>query len=160
MLGLGGNIGVNQLGNIGVDRFFKVINNGEFLENVDPVIEANPGNDLKPYAPVKVISDGVLWGSDIDFSWTRRTRIGGALRNLTGTVPLSEDTEEYEVEIYDGVTLINTYTGLTTPLLTWTAANQSADFPGGDPGQVSLIVYQISAQVGRGFPSFKTVITI
>jgi hypothetical protein len=160
MLGSGGNIGTNDLGNLNVDRFFKVINNGQNLSEVDPAIEANPGYDLTPYAPVWVESDGALWGNDIEFSWTRRTRVGGALKDSTGTIPVSEDTEEYEVEIFDGATLERTFTGLTTPTVTYTSAQQTADAWSGTPTEVSVIVYQISAQVGRGFPSVKTVIAV
>jgi hypothetical protein len=160
MLGLGGNIGNDDIANIGNDRFFKTLNNGDSLDDVDPTVESNPGYDLKPYAPVWVESDGALWGTDITFDWTRRTRVGGALKDSTGSVPLAEDTEEYEVEIYDGATLERTFTGLTTPTVTYTSAQQTADAWSGTPTEVSVIVYQISAQVGRGFPSVKTVIPV
>jgi hypothetical protein len=160
MLGVGGNIGTTTLGNIGANRNFKTIASGSFLEDAIPLQENNPGYDLKPYAPVWVESDGSLWGTDIVLSWTRRTRVGGELRNLTGTVPVSEDSEEYEVEIYDGLTLERTFTGLTTPTVTYTSAQQTADAWSGTPSEISVIVYQISGQVGRGFPSYKTVIPV
>jgi hypothetical protein len=151
-------IAPTTLGNVGVTKFLKPVHAGDLLEDEVPLEEANPANDLKPWAPVWVVSDGALWGSDIVFSWIRRTRVGGELRNLTGTVPISEDTEEYEAEIWDGATLKRTYLGLTTPTFTYTTAEQTAD--SWTPTEVSVIVYQVSAQVGRGFPSYKTVIQV
>ena len=82
------------------------------------------------------------------------------MKNLTGYTPISEDTEEYEVEIWDGITLERTFTGLITPTVTYTSAQQTADAWSGTPTEISVIVYQISAQVGRGFPSYKTVIQV
>lgn len=158
MLDATGSIATTTLGNLDVDKYMKAVPAGSLLENAQELIEANPGNDLKPYAPVWVESDGALWGTDIDFSWIRRTRIGGELRNLTGTVLVNEDTEEYEAEIWDGITLKRTFTGLTTPAFTYTVAQQTAD--SWTPSEVSVIVYQVSAQVGRGFPSYKTVIGV
>ena len=108
------------------------------------------GNDLKPYAPVHLAASG-SFGADITLSWVRRTRVGGDLQDGFGTVLLAEDTEEYEIEILgpdDDVR--RTVTGLTSPTFTYTAAMQAEDFPEGYPAS-AFVVYQISAQVGRGF---------
>jgi hypothetical protein len=43
-----------------------------------------------------------------------------------------------------------TVTGLTSPTFTYTTAMQAEDFPEGYPAS-AFVVYQISAQVGRGF---------
>ena len=40
-------------------------------------------------------------------------------------------------------------TDLSSPAFTYTAAMQAEDFPSGGPGRIA--VWQISAQVGRGF---------
>jgi hypothetical protein len=78
--------------------------------------------------------------------------MGGALIDGSGEVPLAEDTEEYELEILDGPggTALRTETGITTTSFTYTSGMQSADF-GGAQTELSFVVYQISAQVGRGF---------
>jgi hypothetical protein len=91
------------------------------------------------------------FGADITLSWVRRTRVGGDLEDGFGTVLLAEDSEEYELEILgpdDDVR--RTVTGLTSPSFTYTAAMQALDFPEGYPAS-AFAVYQISAQVGRGF---------
>jgi hypothetical protein len=75
--------------------------------------------------------------------------VGGA---WTGgaAIPLSELTEEYEVEIMNGGSVVRTFTGLTSPTVTWTAAMQTTDF-GSTQSSVSWRVYQVSDAVGRGF---------
>jgi hypothetical protein len=95
---------------------------------------------------------------DVTLSWQRRTRVGGELIDGSGEVPLAEDTEEYELEILDGPggAVLRTETGITATSFTYTSGMQSADF-GGAQTELSFVVYQISAQVGRGFPGERTV---
>jgi hypothetical protein len=93
-------------------------------------------------------------------TWVRRTRVGGALLDGTGDVPVAEDEERYELVVYDGAEpalgpakpdpgVLRTVTDLSSPAFTYTAAMQAADFPSGGPGRIA--VWQISVQVGRGF---------
>jgi hypothetical protein len=108
------------------------------------------GNDLKPYAPAQLETAG-SFGADITLSWQRRTRVGGELIDGTGEVPLAEDAEEYELEILGPDNDIRrTITALSSPTFTYTAAMQAEDFLEGYPAS-AFVVYQISAQVGRGF---------
>jgi hypothetical protein len=92
--------------------------------------------------------------ANILITWERRTRVGGAWLDGTGTVPLSEESEQYDLEIYslDGDTVIRSVKGLTTNSYDYTAALQYADFGQYVPC-VYVKVYQISASVGRGFPA-------
>lgn len=112
------------------------------------------GNDLKPYAPASF--GGTVDGSfNINMTWIRRTRIGGEADWGDGvtSVPLSEESELYTVEIFDSMgNLKRTVTGLTSPLFQYTAAMQTTDF-GSDQASVVATVWQISASVGKGFPT-------
>jgi len=105
---------------------------------------------LRPYALVN--HTAVLDGVDIDLAATRRTRYGGELMDGTGTVPLNEESEAYELEIWNaaGDTLLRTVTGLSTPEYTYLEADIITDF-GTTPASLNLKWYQISAAVGRGF---------
>ena len=77
--------------------------------------------------------------------------VGGELIDGTGGVPLAEDTEEYELEILGPDDEVRrTVTGLTSPPFTYTTAMQAEDFPEGYPAS-AFVVYEISAQAGRGF---------
>ncbi len=105
-----------------------------------------------PYAPSHVA--GTRPASDWLFTLIRRTRIGGAWRDLVD-VPLGESSENYEWDVMDGATVKRTLTSVVESV-TYTAAQQTTDF-GGVVDSVELNVYQISDTVGRGF---KTNITI
>jgi hypothetical protein len=111
------------------------------------------GKDLMPYAPVRVggFFDGL---GDLIITWIRRTRIGGGdgLNDPTTSagLPLSEDAELYDVDVLNGSTVVRTVSGLTTPTMVYTVAMMTADF-GSVPASVTVNVYQISGEVGRGF---------
>jgi hypothetical protein len=90
--------------------------------------------------------------SNITISWERRTRISGAWLDGQGTVPLSEESEVYDLEIWDdtGSNLIRSALGLTSKSFLYTSGMQYQDF-GAYKASVYVKVYQKSAVVGRGF---------
>ena len=83
--------------------------------------------------------------------WTRRSRSLAADTWGTGDVPLSEDSEFYEVEILDGATVKRTLQVATTSAL-YTAAQQIADWRAllGPGNSLDLRIFQLSALIGRG----------
>lgn len=106
------------------------------------------GATLMPYAPARVV-----WstdGTDLTGTIIRRTRVGGAWVGGT-TIPLSENSEAYEVDIYSGSTLKRTIAVTGTNTFAYTAADMATDGIAftADP---DAIVYQMSDAVGRGFP--------
>jgi hypothetical protein len=112
------------------------------------------GRAERPYAPAQVA--GARDGSqNLTITWIRRTRTGGELLNGTGTVPLSEGAEVYEVDVMSGSTVVRTITGLTSPTASYTAAQQTTDFGAAQPS-VTVRVFQISSIVGRGLPAEVT----
>ena len=66
------------------------------------------------------------------------------------TISLGETSEAYEVEIYNGVTLKRTISVSGTNTFTYTAAMAAAD---GItlPTPPTILAYQMSSTVGRGF---------
>lgn len=138
-------------------RYWKAVAFGSDPNSVISEAHTSVGNTLKPYAPVEVAS--TTDATDIEITWTRRTRVAGSMQDGSGTVPLNEDTEEYEIEIYDDAlqtTLLRTVTGLTSPSYDYLSADITTDF-GSIPAELNVIVYQISAQVGRGFGVLRTI---
>jgi hypothetical protein len=99
--------------------------------------------------------EGARDGSDnLTITWVRRTRVGGELADGID-IPLGEAAELYEIDILDGMTVVRTIQA-SSPTASYTAAEQTTDgLTPGDP--VDLIIYQISALVGRGFPAAATV---
>ena len=90
------------LGDLGLPRTWRAVGFGALFEEAETVTHSHAGRDLKPYAPVSVTATRSGTPDDITLSWIRRTRIGGDLRDGTGTVPLAEVSEAYEVDILDG----------------------------------------------------------
>ena len=103
------------------------------------------GVGLRPYSPARV--RGVRVSGDLLLTWIRRTRIGGDSWEASD-VPLSEDSERYEVDVLNGAAVVRTIT-MMTPGVTYTVAQQVSDF-GSAQASVSLKVYQVSALFGRG----------
>lgn len=113
----------------------------------------NLGEKAKPRSPVH--GRGARDSSNnLTITWFRRTRhfspgIG------YGAVALDEPTESYQVDVYDGVTVVRTITA-TTPTASYTAAEQTTDgLTPGDP--VDIRIYQISSTRGRGHAGVFTV---
>jgi hypothetical protein len=156
--------GVNKvelsLEDLNLVRYYKPVTEGALLENATAVGFVATGRPLKPYAPVHVAA--ALSGSDIDLTWVRRTRINGAWNESIGVVPLAETTEAYDIDIYNGPSVVRTLsidfgaTPVAFPGITYTAAEITADF-GSTPSTLSLAVYQKSSAVGRGFGYIVTV---
>lgn len=139
-------VGLDQLN---IERAYRAVTSGQLFEDGVEVPKVSTGRDLKPYAPVNVRASPSA--SDIALVWDRRTRMGGALIDGIGEVPLHEDTESYDIDIYDapGTTVLRTLTA-GAESVTYTAAQIAADL-GGVPLTLTLAVYQRSAYVGRGF---------
>ena len=137
------------LSRIGQTLHRRLVGRGGELRDAETNMATLVGRDLMPYAPAHLTLE-VEVGADIAVTWVRRTRVGGALLDGTGDVPVAEDEELYELAVYDDAgNLLRTETDLSAPAFTYTAAMQAEDFSGSGPGRIA--VWQISAQVGRGF---------
>jgi hypothetical protein len=101
------------------------------------------------YAPVHLTAMRDIL-EDVTIQWIRRTRMEGSWRDGV-EVPLNEMEESYEIEIFDGSTLVRRLTS-TSPSITYMAADQLADF-GQIPGSFSVRIYQLSSMIGRGYPA-------
>ncbi|WP_342237168.1 phage tail protein [Inquilinus sp. OTU3971] len=140
---------------IGVLLYYKGVASGARLDRAELMFEGLSGNDLRPYAPVHVKA---AWsGSDIALSWVRRTRLGGELRNGDFPVPLGEAFERYEVDILSATGGVLRTLTTNTPSTVYPAAQIAADF-GSSPASLRLVVYQISAAIGRGFGKEVTLV--
>jgi hypothetical protein len=113
-------------------------------------------------------SGAVNTDGSITVTWARRTRIGGNLQDFTGTVPLNETTESYEVYLlehpFDG-DLSGPYPPTDLPArgsdehhrsaVTYLPAS-TAEFDV-NLDTLTVVVYQVSATVGRGFPGVRSI---
>lgn len=86
--------------------------------------------------------------NDWTITWKRRTRVLGDWRDLVD-VPLGETTEAYQVDIMNGAVVVRTIS-VATQSATYTAAMQTSDW-GSVQTTITCNVYQISAEIGRGY---------
>lgn len=98
--------------------------------------------------------------------WSRSTRVGGALKDSTGSVPLNEESERYQVILLDKAASFdpNTFDPDNASSYKWKSAiltqsqllipKQTVLDAGYDPGptHLNLVIYQLSATVHWGFP--------
>lgn len=138
-------------------RYYKTQTAGLTADQDVITLHTAVGNTLKPYSVTNIQAS---WsGGDIVFTWERRSRINGEIVNYgDGSVPLNEDTEEYEMDIhayaFTTTTIVRTKTGITGPTVTYTAAEIAADLAAltETPTQgIFVRIVQKSAQAGRGF---------
>lgn len=141
-----------QNSELGVSRYYKGVTLGRALSSADPETFTDNAVSLKPFSPfdLRASRDG---SNNITFTWQRRTRLSVRTIGTLGiNIPLGEDSEAYEMDIYaDGTyaTVLRTIDATSTTAA-YSAANQTGD--GLTPGNpVYAKTYQISATAGRGY---------
>ena len=107
---------------------------------------------LAPYAPVRATARREVGG--IVISFVRRSRRDADGWDLLD-VPIGETSEAYEIEIMNAGSPVRTLAGNLTSL-TYPSADELADF-GAARTTLDLRIYQISPNVGRGFPLIVTI---
>lgn len=135
------------LSEVGTMLHFKAQTLAREIDGGAPIDIAYTGATLKPYAPARL--DTYYDGTDLQCTIIRRTRVGGAWTGGS-TIPLSEASEAYEIDVYNGATLKRTITVSGVNTFTYTSAMATAD---GItlPTRPTFQVYQMSDAVGRGF---------
>ena len=128
---------------------FRALSNGQTLNaTTDTDFTYNLGT-IQPFSPVNITGTRASGtGSDLTLTWFRRARLNAEWVNYID-VPLDEPAESYDAEIMNGSTVVRTFFGVTSPTITYTAAEQSADW-GTVPASFTVNVYQISSRYGRG----------
>jgi hypothetical protein len=108
------------------------------------------GVGLRPFAPcqLKAVYDS---SGDLSLTWIRRDRSPAADSWDQTEIPMSETSESYDVEILDASgAVIRTFSSVSSPSETYTAANIASDFSGGIPSPFRFTAYQLSSVFGRG----------
>ena len=147
------NLPVDQ-GDIGValDYRFGPASHAPDASSYGDVTFSAGGIAEKPLSPVHFSTSRV--GNDIAINWTRRGRISADGWDQV-EIPLGEINEQYELDIFDGATLLRTISATTTTI-TYSEAEQIADW-GGSAANFDIALYQLGETVGRGVPLKETV---
>lgn len=152
---------------IDVTQYFKLISIGGSLDGQPAMPAAFTGYDLKPYAPVNFTIEAV--GPDVLVEWVRRSRWGGRMQDGVAEIPIGEEAEAYTAYILTApynaaasnwkapTSYLRTYSGLTAPEFTYTAAQMTADgyFPASST--LYVVVFQLSASIGVGWPGAASI---
>ncbi|GAB4520048.1 MAG: glycoside hydrolase TIM-barrel-like domain-containing protein [Parvularculaceae bacterium] len=105
------------------------------------------GLNLRPLSPVRPAAARI--GSDIQFTWIRRTRIGGDQWD-GGEVPLGENREAYRLDILNAGAVVRSI-DTQAPTALYAFADQEADFGAGGPaGAIDVRLRQLSDAFGPG----------
>jgi hypothetical protein len=149
---LGGYVESNSL--LGVEIDYGVLAYGGLADVTNTKAIAYEHRALKPYAPTHVSATANdPTPGDTTLTWVRRTRQGGGWNANLDTVPLAEDTEAYQIDILSGPggSVLRTLSSIVETVV-YTEAEADYDFgSGGVPSPLYVRVYQMSAQIGRGF---------
>lgn len=115
------------------------------------------GVNLKPLSPIALNGSRHPTTGDWSMTWVRRTRAGGEWRDFVDAA-LSESSEQYIVDIYAdaGYTTVKRRITASTPACAYSSALQVADF-GANQATLYLKLYQVSADVGLGYPLTTTI---
>jgi hypothetical protein len=144
-------IRVSSLDEVDLGRQYRTVSIGSDPSLPAAVSFVNEATSFKPYAPVH-IAGSRNGACDLAVTWVRRIRYGGDWRDLVD-VPLNEASEAYEVDVLDAAGDVVRTFACTSPTVTYTAADQTADL-GTPQGAIEVAVYQLS--VGRGFEARAT----
>lgn len=138
---------------INAERQYKAVSIGKFVADATPRDFTYTGINKKPYSPTH-IKGARNASADLAIAWVRRSRMEAS---PLWSPPLGEDSEEYEIDIYDAgfTTVKRTVTGLATPSYDYVAADQITDF-GSTQASINMKIYQKSATVGRGYEGSAT----
>lgn len=143
---------------IGVEQYLKIISLHANPQMYTGITFTNTAIGLKPYAPADVRGsrDG---SNNLTITWKRSGRLSNGWDDYQD-VPLGEDSEAYEVDIYDtddgsfGTVLTTLEVSAETASLPATTQSNLGITPG---DSIDLKVYQISAIVDRGYARGETV---
>jgi hypothetical protein len=127
----------HELPDLDAVSYFRATSLGRTPETTGEA-HTDTGVAMMPYAPRDIHVDWTVPATPT-FSWRRRSRYASA---LFGTLALAEVSESYDIEIRNGLTLVESAT-VTTP--EYTAL--------GNPTGYTFTVWQNSAVVGRGYPA-------
>ena len=142
----------DELVKIGQRANFKAVSSGMDITGAQAITFTDTGVSLKPWAPVDIRGLADV-GDDVQIEFNRRSRLQGRNGRDFYDPPLAETAESYELDILedDESAVLRTLTS-TTEAFTYDDADQTTDFGGLKGSNLHINIYQISAEVGRGYP--------
>lgn len=138
-----------QLSEVAREYIYRAVGTGVTLDSADDVPFTGYGVALKPFSPVNIQGSRDAVTGDWTITWIRRGRIGQTLQSGV-EIPLSEDQADYEVVIRDADGAELRVLSVSAEQAVYLGTTQLTDF-GDYVNPLNVEVYQVSAQVGRGY---------
>ena len=145
---------VLPVSNNGQTWTLRAVTNGDSMTTGTESAFTISAETLKPLSPVDPTAIRNAGSGDITFSWVRRARIDGGLRDYVD-VPLMEQSELYDVVVMSGGAAVRTWQ-VTSPSVVYSAAEQLADFGVAASG-LTVTITQRSGVIGPGKPLMVTI---
>ena len=137
---------------IGASLLYRAITSGRDFSTDGNRSFTYQGVNLKPLSPI-LLNGSIDPGSgDWTLLWTRRSRKDTEWRDYVDA-PLGEDSEQYQLDIYDSgsYSVVKRTITATAQTASYSAADQTTDFGSGQ-STLYIKLYQVSATIGRGYP--------
>lgn len=145
----------SDIATLNVVRQWRGLTVGQPIDAVESINFAYRGVNLMPLAPANL--RGSLSGGTWVIEWSPRTRLQGSLWKTGIALPVGEEVEFYRIQIMDGDVVVRNMTS-NTSTIDYTLEQQIEDF-GVGVSVVEVIVRQISAIVGAGYPASAVLVT-
>jgi hypothetical protein len=154
---------IESFENVGKNATFRPTSPSIFMGGLPSTDKVLTGASHRPWAPNMIKRNNS--GGNVVFTWERSTRLGGQLKDGTGTVPQVDGELEYEFYILNGpydprffkpddpTTYKRKYGPLTNNTVTYTAAEMVADGVS-QSSTFYVAALQRNQFVGRGFPGW------
>lgn len=143
-----------QQTDINVQYGYRVTSIGLAISEDDEQDFTGAGQALEPWAPTN-ISGARDGGDNLTITFKRRSRLGSDLTPVGMNLPLTETPEAYEIDVYDGSTVVRTI-DTAVESAAYSAADQTTDF-GSPQDEIAVKIYQISTITGRGLAGEATI---
>lgn len=138
----------SNLAILGVERIYRAVTVGADVQDADDTLFTYRGVNLKPLSVVHV--SGVRPENDWIISFVPRTRYTSSAW-VTGVEPPNDEPLRFEVDIIADGEVVRTLTAGGDTVI-YSGAQQIEDF-GFIRSVLTIVVYQVSARVGRGYPT-------
>lgn len=145
----------DEYSDLNVERKFRAVSIGNTFDAANDTRFTETGISLKPLSPVFIRGEADADDNRVIRFFDRSRYDGLAGRDGTETPPGDENPLRWEMDAYDGASVVRTL-GALSEFFLYTAAQQTNDF-GSVPSSLTVKIYKISPTLGRGYVGEATI---
>ncbi len=145
----------DEFSDLNIERKFRAVSVGNTFESANDTRFTDTGVSLKPLAPVYIRGEADADDNRVIRFYDRSRYDGLAGRDGTESPPGDENPLRWEMDVYDGASVVRTLSA-SSEFFLYTAAQQTTDF-GSVPSSLTVKIYKISPIMGRGYAGEATI---